>query len=251
MVLAEIGKHPNSDAPLQVKSGRYGPYVTDGTVNATIPKGKDPAKITLDEAVALIDAREQKLKDQGKDPRAKSAKSTTRKATTSTKKTTSGTTKKTAKKTGKKTARKKTASQPKTAALIESLGPPPEGYAWTRTGKPVVETWPEGTLACPNCGSDMALKSGRFGPFYSCTNYPSCKTSVNLRGEAKKRAEQELPAPERAAPIPTDVVCDECGAKMVIRKSRGRSFLGCSGFPNCRATLPLPAELEAVAAAQS
>jgi len=74
-VIAELGKHPKNDLELKVKSGRYGPYVTDGVVNATIPKGKDPASVTLQEGIELIDAREQKLRDQGKDPR----KATTRK----------------------------------------------------------------------------------------------------------------------------------------------------------------------------
>jgi DNA topoisomerase-1 len=124
-----------------------------------------------------------------------------------------------------------------------ALGEPPTGFAWTRTGKPVVETWPEGDLHCPNCGSLMALKTGRFGPFYSCTNYPRCKTSVNLRGEAKKRAEQEMPAPQRPAPIPTDIKCQECGGKMLIRTGRTGPFLGCSNYPKCRSTGPVPEEL--------
>ena len=44
-------------APLQVLEGRYGPYVTDGETNASIPRGADPATISLDEARALLDAR--------------------------------------------------------------------------------------------------------------------------------------------------------------------------------------------------
>jgi DNA topoisomerase-1 len=69
-VMAELGTHPDNEATVQVKNGRYGPYVTDGVVNATIPKGKDPSSVTLSEAVEWISAREQKLRDQGKDPRA-------------------------------------------------------------------------------------------------------------------------------------------------------------------------------------
>ena len=72
-MLKELGEHPTSELPLQVKSGRFGPYVTDGVVNATVPKDVEPADVTLDQGVALIAAREQKMRDEGKDPRAKKA----------------------------------------------------------------------------------------------------------------------------------------------------------------------------------
>jgi DNA topoisomerase I len=48
---------PNGGTSLQVLEGRFGPYVTDGEVNASIPKGGDPATITLEEAQALLEAR--------------------------------------------------------------------------------------------------------------------------------------------------------------------------------------------------
>jgi len=70
-VIADLGKHPSSGDAVQVKTGRYGPYATDGTVNATIPKGTDPESLTLERAVELLAAREEKLRSQGKDPRAK------------------------------------------------------------------------------------------------------------------------------------------------------------------------------------
>jgi DNA topoisomerase I len=57
----EIGVHPVSGAKLFIKSGRYGPYVTDGKINATIPKDLPPEELVLDEAVSLIDARAEKL----------------------------------------------------------------------------------------------------------------------------------------------------------------------------------------------
>jgi len=69
-VLAELGPHPSNGDQVQVKTGRYGPYVTDGTVNATIPKGTDPEKVDLGRAVELLNAREEKIRSQGKDPRA-------------------------------------------------------------------------------------------------------------------------------------------------------------------------------------
>ncbi len=126
---------------------------------------------------------------------------------------------------------------------FEALGAPPTGFAWTRTGKPVVEAWPDGVLDCPQCGSELALKSGRFGPFFSCTNYPKCRCSVNLRGEAKKQAEVAMPAPKKPKPVPTEIPCEACGSPMWVRAGRAGNFLGCSGFPKCKSAKPLPPEL--------
>lgn len=123
-------------------------------------------------------------------------------------------------------------------------GPPP-GFALTRTGRPVVEVLPEpGSLLCPECGSTMELKRGRFGPFFSCINFPRCKFNSNLRGEAKKQAEDLLPAPSKPKPIPTDIVCQECGQPMMIREGRRGKFLGCSGYPKCKGTGDVPPGLD-------
>lgn len=123
---------------------------------------------------------------------------------------------------------------------IAALGPPPPGFAWTRTGRPVVETWPEEPLVCPDCGGEVAAKTGRFGPYFGCTKYPKCSFVSNLRGEAKKRAEIEMPQPAKPKPIPTDIPCDECGEPMLIRTGRSGQFLGCSKYPKCRFSKPLP-----------
>ncbi len=48
---------PDGGAALQVLEGRYGPYVTDGELNASIPRGTDPATLSLDAARALLEAR--------------------------------------------------------------------------------------------------------------------------------------------------------------------------------------------------
>jgi len=55
--LAVLGKHPASGGDIKVMAGRFGPYVTDGTTNATLPKGMEPSAVSLDEAVRLIDER--------------------------------------------------------------------------------------------------------------------------------------------------------------------------------------------------
>lgn len=53
-VLRELGAHPESGIDLQILSGRYGPYVTDGKVNASLPKGTEPEDLTVDDAVDLL-----------------------------------------------------------------------------------------------------------------------------------------------------------------------------------------------------
>jgi DNA topoisomerase-1 len=55
-----LGDHPQRGGPILVKKGRYGPYVTNSGINATIPDDKNPEEITLEEAVALIEARADK-----------------------------------------------------------------------------------------------------------------------------------------------------------------------------------------------
>jgi DNA topoisomerase-1 len=52
-----VGDHPTKGGPIVAKSGRYGPYVSHDGVNATLPTDKTPDTITLEEAVALLDAR--------------------------------------------------------------------------------------------------------------------------------------------------------------------------------------------------
>jgi DNA topoisomerase-1 len=55
--IAVLGKHPASEGEIKVMAGRYGPYVTDGTTNATLPKDMEPGAVTFDDAVRLIDER--------------------------------------------------------------------------------------------------------------------------------------------------------------------------------------------------
>ena len=65
MVLKALGAHPNTGEDVQILSGRYGPYVTDGTANASLPKGMEPDDLTMGEAVSMI-AEAAKRKKSGR-----------------------------------------------------------------------------------------------------------------------------------------------------------------------------------------
>ncbi|MCX9148260.1 type I DNA topoisomerase [Erythrobacter sp. WG] len=64
--IATLGAHPVSGGEIKVMPGRFGPYVTDGTTNATIPRDAKPEEVTLEAAIALIDARAAKGPAKGK-----------------------------------------------------------------------------------------------------------------------------------------------------------------------------------------
>ncbi|PSJ59817.1 type I DNA topoisomerase [Pseudaminobacter soli (ex Li et al. 2025)] len=69
--LKELGDHPAGGGAITVRDGRYGPYVNYGKINATLPKGKDPASVTMEDALALI--AEKEAKGGGKKPARKTA----------------------------------------------------------------------------------------------------------------------------------------------------------------------------------
>jgi DNA topoisomerase I len=119
--IAELGEHPDTGAPVRVLDGRYGPYVTDGSLNATIPRGTDPKSVNLEEAVELLRERE----SRGPAKRARKTTKTTKKKAGGTKKKSTATKKKAG---GRKRATRggtRAKKPPATAAeVVASMEPP-------------------------------------------------------------------------------------------------------------------------------
>jgi DNA topoisomerase-1 len=93
-VLRVLGDHPDDKASVEICSGRYGPYVRHGKINATLPKGVSPDAITLEEALELIADKVAKgptskkpaaRTTKAKETKTKTAKTVTAKAKTATK----------------------------------------------------------------------------------------------------------------------------------------------------------------------
>lgn len=74
--IQEFGELEGAAGPVRVLSGRFGPYVTDGETNATLPKSKDPATLTAEEAKELLDNK----RAAGPSPKAKGRRGRTTKA---------------------------------------------------------------------------------------------------------------------------------------------------------------------------
>ena len=70
-VLRVLGDHPDDKTSVEICSGRYGPYVRHGKINATLPKDVSPDAITLEEALELIAAKAAKGSGKTKEPAAK------------------------------------------------------------------------------------------------------------------------------------------------------------------------------------
>jgi DNA topoisomerase I len=81
--------------------------------------------------------------------------------------------------------------------------------------------------ACPECGEPLKERWGRFGKFIACSAYPECKYKRNLPGS------------ERPEDEPTDEKCPTCERPMVIKHGRFGKFIACSGYPECKTTKPV------------
>jgi DNA topoisomerase-1 len=126
--------------------------------------------------------------------------------------------------------------------------------------------------ACPECGAELLKRRGRFGLFIACSGYPDCKYTRDLAGSG--RAEDEpttetcptcskpmvikhgrfgrfiacsgYPECRTTKPVTTGIACPQegCPGELAQRRSkRGRTFFGCSAYPNCKFVLwqrPVP-----------
>ena len=81
---------------------------------------------------------------------------------------------------------------------------------------------------CPECGSQLLIRNGRFGEFIACSNFPKCHYT----------AKKEIPEP----PVYTEVKCPNCEHGMIVERiskrgrSKGQKFYACDQYPTCKST---------------
>ncbi len=98
-------------------------------------------------------------------------------------------------------------AEPKETEVNLNVAPEEEG----QTEKKLIVA----DFKCDKCGADMVLRSGRFGTFYACVNYPKCKNT--------KAKQKDIGVP-----------CPECGAKVVMKYGKNKTvFYSCEKYPEC------------------
>ncbi len=81
-------------------------------------------------------------------------------------------------------------------------------------------------IICEKCGSPMIRRSGKYGKYLACSNYPKCSNIIS-------ESEVEI----------SDVRCPKCGANMVVKSGKFGKFLACPNYPECSCILPIDAKV--------
>ncbi|WP_107785411.1 type I DNA topoisomerase [Campylobacter concisus] len=112
--------------------------------------------------------------------------------------------------------------------FMEKISAGKTGIKSLKTATPIGEK-------CPECGSELVLRKGRYGEFIACSNFPKCKYSRNVAKDNEKSAEAGTTGvvkPKRELKK-LDVPCPKCGGEIVERFSRRGKFYGCANYPKC------------------
>ena len=87
--------------------------------------------------------------------------------------------------------------------------------------------------ACPKCGEELLLRSGRYGNFVACSGFPKCKYTEQIDEDGNKVEKKEEISDEK---------CEKCGKEMIVKTGRNGQFLACSGYPDCKNTKSIQVE---------
>ena len=112
--------------------------------------------------------------------------------------------------------------------FMEKISAGKTGIKSLKTATPIGEK-------CPECGSELVLRKGRYGEFIACSNFPKCKYSRNVAKDNEKRAETgaTTAAKPKRELKKLEVPCPKCGGEIVERFSRRGKFYGCANYPKC------------------
>ncbi len=81
-------------------------------------------------------------------------------------------------------------------------------------------------IMCEKCGHPMIRRTGKYGKYLACSNYPACSNIVS-------ESETEV----------SEMRCPKCGDNMIVKSGKFGKFLACPNYPDCSAILPIDAKL--------
>ena len=112
--------------------------------------------------------------------------------------------------------------------FMEKISAGKTGIKSLKTATPIGER-------CPDCGSELLLRKGRYGEFIACSNFPKCKYSRNVAKDSENSTEPGVitAAKPKRELKKLDVPCPKCGGEIVERFSRRGKFYGCANYPKC------------------
>lgn len=87
-------------------------------------------------------------------------------------------------------------------------------------------------IKCEKCGGEMLLKLNKKGEFIACSNFPKCRNIKSIT----RTEDGEIKIIETQY---SDKNCPKCNGRLIVKSSRGTSFLACENYPNCKYTEPI------------
>ena len=88
------------------------------------------------------------------------------------------------------------------------------------------------TEICDKCNSPMIIKTGRYGKFLACSNFPECKNIKGMAKDGKPSADDEKV--KELSEKYKDEKCPNCGEPMIVKNGRFGLFMACTSYPKCK-----------------
>ena len=86
---------------------------------------------------------------------------------------------------------------------------------------------PKAKELCPECNSELNIRSSKSGSFWACSAYPSCDYTRPLSGHSDVHVVKTL----------DDVCCPECEGDLAVKTGKFGMFIGCMNYPECTFTV--------------
>lgn len=91
---------------------------------------------------------------------------------------------------------------------------------------------------CPQCGGSLKERTGKYGNFFGCSNYPKCKFVRKMNENKNIIVNVNITEDKsiESVKIDSDEKCPQCSGKLILKTGKYGEFYGCSNYPKCKYT---------------